>query len=74
MKALFCYSPNVEYSADEIELEQLILREGEIIQQTAELVKSLQNQGCNWREKSTVLKYKNYFLFLDEAESVVLSS
>lgn len=73
MKALFCYSPNVEYSADEIYLEQLILREGSLVKPTPDLVDGLKKQGCNCREKSTVLKYKNYLLFLDEAESVVLS-
>lgn len=71
MKALFSYSPSIEYSYGEIALENKIFRDGVKMELTPNLIEKFKNNGLNPKDSSLILSYGNYILFHDEQNQVV---
>ena len=62
MKHILAYSPNVEYSQEELSLESLLFRCGKLVRLASDQLNELNRAGANFSEKATFLRHEKYVL------------
>ena len=73
LTALFSYSPNVEYSPMEREIESTIFRKGKMVSVTPELRSVLNAERISVNQNTTVLAFENYVMVNSGEDSTVFS-
>ena len=73
MKAIFNYSPNVECSPYETELESVILNLGKPVNHEDVLVCELKNNGFIVSEDTILIRHENFLYYQNEQDFVIFS-